>query len=519
MEQQYSFCGCGIMAMRHGFVFSLDTALAITIAIFLIAGTFYFLNANESDAFSRLYMTKFANDLLITADKNGTLETLNTSFIRNMLSNTIASNFASKITIDSYQCFNQQCQNFSKTNTTIMFIPTAKIDVVLVFDTSGSMDDDGIEQSPGVCFNQRQPICDAKEAAKGFIDLLDPVNDRSGLVAFNTTAILSNPLTYNHVSIKNGLTNLVASGNTAIGDGINVANQELQSNGRQDSKYFIILLTDGMNNQGLEPLMATDDSVDIGVPIYTIGLGEDVNVEQLQTIANTSGGKYYFAPTSDQLEGIYNEIAADIFGEADNYVIARRSFLTFDSNRIKYFNIAEIRMWLRDIITEFHPKSVFYHSFEDLGCEGENCFNTTVWDPIERGGDNNEATTQDARSYTGDFSAELEEGDEGEVALTTAAGLINLAGYSSCTLKLYVNLDSNWETTDDIFLDIYDGSWHYGVLKIDGDLIDDDEWHRFKFSFTSQNYVFDNNFRLRIDHEASDDNEEAFYDDIRILCS
>lgn len=164
---------------------------------------------------------------------------------------------------------------------------------------------------------------------------------------------------------------------------------------------------------------------------------------------------------------------------------------------------------------------VFWHGFEDMGCQGSNCFNTTVWSPIERGNDGNEVRVQSESSYSGTYAAEMEEGDEGEVAISTAQGLIDLTGYVSCTLSMNVQFMDTWEDSDDVYIDIYDGSWDYGAFKIDvnENNYDDGAWHQFSFDIDSADYTFGNNFRFRIDHEADSDSEEAHYDDINLTCS
>jgi hypothetical protein len=49
-------------------------------------------------------------------------------------------------------------------------------------------------------------------------------------------------------------------------------------------------------------------------------------------------------------------------------------------------------------------ETVFWHGFEDEGCEGTYCFNTSVWNPIERGSDNNEARVQDNNRHSGHYN-------------------------------------------------------------------------------------------------------------------
>jgi Ca-activated chloride channel family protein len=85
----------------------------------------------------------------------------------------------------------------------------------------------------------------------------------------------------------------------------------------------IVLLTDGENNQSPDPLAATDLAIDLGVRIYTIGIGSPegalVNVEGftvfsqlnepvLRAISESSGGVYYNAASEADLKRIYGDI-------------------------------------------------------------------------------------------------------------------------------------------------------------------------------------------------------------------
>ena len=132
------------MEMRHGFVFSLDTALAITIAVIIISGISFNLLKGQSDVFGNLYLSKLANDALITLDKNGTLETLDYTRINATLTSILPNNLAFKLNITVYECADQNCGSFNVVNgENILINPNAKESdsiiakrVVLTFDNS-----------------------------------------------------------------------------------------------------------------------------------------------------------------------------------------------------------------------------------------------------------------------------------------------------------------------------------------------------------------------------------------------
>lgn len=93
-----------------------------------------------------------------------------------------------------------------------------------------------------------------------------------------------------------------------------------------------VLLSDGKNSSGgLEPLAAAQEAASAGVPIYTIALGTASGIvqvpdqqgmirtievppdpETLATIAETTGGRFFEAPTSQDLAQIYQSLGSRV---------------------------------------------------------------------------------------------------------------------------------------------------------------------------------------------------------------
>jgi hypothetical protein len=187
------------------------------------------------------------------------------------------------------------------------------LDIVLVFDRSGSMDD----PIPGDPYDK---IYYAKDAACSFIDRLN-TSDRVGLAAFSTTAIVDPTLTYDHEYVKVKINNLTPSGYTNMGDGIDLANNQYETLGSDNATWVIILLSDGIanrpNNEEYAREYALNKSYiaqDMGVLIYTIGLGgkEDIDEDLLREIQNQA---YYYAPSAKELDEIWDAIADDLIFE------------------------------------------------------------------------------------------------------------------------------------------------------------------------------------------------------------
>ncbi|MBS7645320.1 MAG: VWA domain-containing protein [Candidatus Bathyarchaeia archaeon] len=208
-------------------------------------------------------------------------------------------------------------------------IPTP-VDVVLILDRSGSM--------------LGSKIRDAKEAAKIFLDYMDE-KDRAGLVYYNYR-ISSVNLTYmtaaNKEALKRQIDAAKAQGATDIYDAILAANQLLLYSPRAEAPLVEVLLTDGLHNFPTELPDSEFEALALeckrrGIIIYTVGLGADVNERVLQLIAETTGGEYYFAAKSEELEGIYREIATKLSFAGTNIVVTETlpPFLAYNRDASK----------------------------------------------------------------------------------------------------------------------------------------------------------------------------------------
>ncbi|MBQ5875506.1 MAG: VWA domain-containing protein, partial [Alistipes sp.] len=138
------------------------------------------------------------------------------------------------------------------------------IDIMLSIDISGSM-----------LARDFKPdrITAAKEVAGEFI--ADRYGDRIGLAVFAGESFTQSPLTTDKSTLQTMLARIrsgVVEDGTAIGNGLATAINRLRESDAKSK--VVILLTDGVNNRGeIAPLMAADIAADMGIKVYTIGVG------------------------------------------------------------------------------------------------------------------------------------------------------------------------------------------------------------------------------------------------------
>lgn len=196
------------------------------------------------------------------------------------------------------------------------------IDIVIALDISGSMlakdlKPDRLEAS--------------KRVAMEFVD--GRPNDRIGLVVYEGEAFTQCPITTDHRVLKELFADAypgLIDGGTAVGSGLATALNRLRES--EAKSKVVILLTDGVSNAGtVQPIDAAQIAEQLGIRVYTIGVGTrgkalspvaryatgqyryeyvDVEIDEqtLTRIADLTGGKYFRATDEQKLREIYGEI-------------------------------------------------------------------------------------------------------------------------------------------------------------------------------------------------------------------
>jgi Ca-activated chloride channel homolog len=193
------------------------------------------------------------------------------------------------------------------------------IDIAIAFDVSKSMMEEDFAP------NRLEA---GKRVIENFID--GRKNDRIGFVIFSGTAYTKIPLTNDYNAIKQIIRRVsykdVSSNGTAIGMGVAVSVNRLKNSSAKSK--IMILVTDGENNAGtIAPETAAILAKELGVKIYTIGVGSDSEAvrdffgnisyrkrndgpdeELLKKISIETGGKYFRATDEKALADIFTTI-------------------------------------------------------------------------------------------------------------------------------------------------------------------------------------------------------------------
>lgn len=182
-----------------------------------------------------------------------------------------------------------------------LLVPARDGSVFICIDTSGSM------ASTDVYPTRAQA---AKTAATAFIEE-SPRGTRIGIISFAGAAGVVAPLNADHQSVIAALDDVpLPNGATAIGDALKLAARLLPATGHR----VVILVTDGVNNSGTDPMEMAQWLGAHHIPVYTIGIGTaagglipgtneeaTIDEEALRGYAQVSGGAYARAENATQL--------------------------------------------------------------------------------------------------------------------------------------------------------------------------------------------------------------------------
>ncbi|MBL8062658.1 MAG: VWA domain-containing protein [Anaerolineales bacterium] len=237
----------------------------------------------------------------------------------------------------------------------LVTLPASNATIILSIDVSRSM------CSTDIAPNRLES---AKSAAMEFIKSQES-DTQIGLVVFAGFAVIAQPPTTDHTLLQNAIQNITTARRTAIGEGILMSLEAisefddsvvspysgLEVTPLAEGEYvpaIIVLLTDGVNTTGIEPLDAAQMAADRGVRVYTIGFGTTNNTEPmncnpystqfadpfgsqffgggggggfrreideptLRQVSDMTGGSYRLAESSDELQEVFDNLPTQLF--------------------------------------------------------------------------------------------------------------------------------------------------------------------------------------------------------------
>jgi len=195
----------------------------------------------------------------------------------------------------------------------------SEVTVVLILDVSLSMSATDVDPDR---------ITAAKDTATKFIDKL-PANFKVGLVSFAKVATVEIPPTKDHQAAVDAVKGLGLAEYTATGEGIysglQVIQQELGANSAPVSDKppaFMVMISDGARTIGRSQVAAAEAAKAQGIAVDTVALGTPdgvidrqgqsipvpVEIQQLEEVAQISGGKAYVAETPNDLADAYQDV-------------------------------------------------------------------------------------------------------------------------------------------------------------------------------------------------------------------
>ena len=179
---------------------------------------------------------------------------------------------------------------------------TSPQSIALVLDISASMEN---------------AIDEMQAAAENFINKMDfnpPDPDEAEIIRFAKSIetvpvpVFTTDAGVLIAAIQAGITPGEFRNGTAMYDAVSQAVEDTAARGI-DRRRAVVVIADGRDNSSLTDLNELiDQALEKGVPVFTIGLG-DVNAENMQQLADETGGQYYYAPDEGDLDAIYDQIS------------------------------------------------------------------------------------------------------------------------------------------------------------------------------------------------------------------
>jgi Ca-activated chloride channel family protein len=204
-------------------------------------------------------------------------------------------------------------------------VPRHEATILLAVDVSRSMTARDVSPSRGAA---------ARQAADAFLAEIPPTY-KVGVIGVGSRAFVAIPPTVDRALVHDSLSTLTQSEGTALGDaialGVRVAKRQHSSDGFVPPTSML-LISDGARDGGrTAPNTAARRARTAHMPVSTVLVGTangivtvpltggyqeqirvPANAGALQTIAKTSGGRFYRARSATALKSVYKELATRV---------------------------------------------------------------------------------------------------------------------------------------------------------------------------------------------------------------
>jgi uncharacterized protein with von Willebrand factor type A (vWA) domain len=142
------------------------------------------------------------------------------------------------------------------------------------------------------------------------------LQENVSLSTYNHVALINQDLTQDYDSIRASLdqyTNYFESGATNIGGGIHEGvSSFLHPSSRQHAAKIIIVLTDGIDTVGSDPIYAAQLAADSQIMVFSITFSQEADMATMASVANAGKGKHYHASSGTDLNQVFKDIARQL---------------------------------------------------------------------------------------------------------------------------------------------------------------------------------------------------------------
>ena len=212
-------------------------------------------------------------------------------------------------------------------------VPRERATVLVAVDVSRSMLADDVAPDR---------LTAAKSAAREFVANL-PEQFNVGLVGFAGSASVFVPPVTDRAAVLTGVDRLTEGSagraGTAIGDAIATSLDQIRTldpqAGEDTPPARVVVLSDGANTAGQDPAQSAVLARELGVPVDAISFGTEsgsigggqavpVDGATLEAVAQTSGGNYFEAGSSDELRDAYADIGSSVGYQTERQDVSAR---------------------------------------------------------------------------------------------------------------------------------------------------------------------------------------------------